>query len=359
MTVRSTATLDDLLVLPEASVLDTMQVINRSGLEVALVCDARHRLLAVVSDGDIRRAILAGRPLTTPIIEVGNRSFTSTGPDTPRHEAVRIMVEHGFKCLPVVDGEGRLTDLHTLLMALLGQRTESWAVVMAGGRGERLGELTEAIPKPMLPIGDRPILEHIISHLVAHGIRRVFISVNHYAQMIENHFGDGSRFLCQIEYLREDKPLGTGGALSLLPGAPKAPLVVMNGDLMTGINITRLLAFHRAGEFLATVGLREYKVQIPFGVAELDGSRVTRLIEKPALNYRINAGIYVLSPQAVAMVPAGRMYPMTNLVEECLHRPGGVGAYHMQEAWNDIGLPDEYRAQQPATSPVRRGAGRT
>lgn len=350
MSVRSTASLDDLLVAPETSVIDTMRVINSSGLEVALVCDKRRRLLAVVSDGDIRRAIIAGRPLATPILEVGNRSFTSTGPETPRHEAVRIMVERGFKFLPVIDGEGRLTDLHTLLIALLGQRTDSWAVVMAGGRGERLGELTDAIPKPMLPIGDRPLLEHIIGHLVTHGIRRVFLSVNHYAQMIEDHFGDGSRFLCQIEYLREDKPLGTGGAISLLPERPTSPLVVMNGDLMTRINISRLLAFHRAGEFMATLGLREYKVQVPFGVAELDGSRVTRLIEKPALNYRINAGIYVLSPQAVAMVPAGRAYPMTALIEECLRLPGGVGAYHMQESWNDIGLPDEYRAQQTATN---------
>lgn len=344
---RSTVSLDELVVAPGDSIIDTMRVIDRSGLEVALVCDRRQHLEGVATDGDIRRAIIAGRPLTTPIGEVANRRFTAVGPDMVRGEAVKMMLERGFKCLPVVDGEGRLCDLHTLRTALLGQRTESWAVVMAGGKGERLGELTQAIPKPMLPIGDRPILEHIVAHLVAHGIRRIFLSVNHYAQMIEDHFGDGSRFLCRIEYLREDKPLGTGGPISLLPEKPRAPLVVMNGDLMTGINLSRLMAFHRAGEFLATVALREHKVQVPFGVAELDGPRVVRLVEKPALNYKINAGIYVLSPEAVAMVPVATMYPITTLLESCLKRPQGVGAYHMQEAWNDIGLPDEFaRAQR-------------
>lgn len=341
MSSRAVA-LDDLVVAADASILDAMRVIDRSGLEVALVCDPGRRLAAVCTDGDIRRAILAGRAMTTPVGDVANRRFTSATPEMPRHEAVRIMLERSFKCLPVVDAQGRLTDLHTLRMALLGTRSESWAVVMAGGKGERLGELTQAIPKPMLPLGDRPILEHIVEHLVAHGVRRIFLSVNHYARMIEDHFGDGSRLLCRIEYLREEAPLGTGGPLSLLPEAPRAPLIVMNGDLVTRIGISRLLAFHRAGEFAATVALRQHRVQVPFGVAEVSGARLARLVEKPSLDYQINAGIYALSPQAVALVPRGRAYPMTELIAACLDLPGGVGAYHMQETWSDVGLPEEF-----------------
>ncbi len=342
------ASLDELVVAPEATLLDAMRTIDRSGLAVALVCRGDGKLLAIATDGDLRRALIAGKGLDTAVGSVANPRFIAVGPEVSRTDAVRQMVERGINCLPVVDAKGALVDLHTVRTALAGNRCGSWAVVMAGGKGERLGELTQAIPKPMLPVGDRPILEHIIQHLVAHGIQRVFISVNYLGRMIEDHFGDGARHLCRIDYLHEDTPLGTGGPLALLPGPPPAPLLVMNGDLMTRINISRLLAFHRAGGFAATMAVREHAVQVPFGVAELDGPRVKRLVEKPKLNYRINAGIYVLDPAVVARVPKGREFPITTLIDGCLGEAGGVGAYHMQETWSDIGLPAEYaRAQAP------------
>lgn len=339
--------IDDLVVAPDTSLLETMRVIDRTGMEVALVADAERRLLAIATDGDIRRAIIAGQPLSVPILNIANRRFTAVGPEVSRQEALARMIERGFACLPVIDGEGRLIDLHTLTGTLVVTKSESWAVVMAGGKGERLGELTQAIPKPMLPIGDKPILERIVLHLAGHGIRRIFLSVNHYGRMIEDHFGDGRRWLVRIDYLWEERPLGTAGALGLLPEPPRAPLVVMNGDLLTAINISRLLAFHRAGEFAATMALREHKVQVPFGVAEVEGHRVARLVEKPSLHYRINAGIYVLSPAAVARVPRRQPCNMTDLIAGLLADQLPVGAYHMQETWNDIGLPDEFaRAQR-------------
>ena len=334
--------LDDLVVTPETSVVDILKAIDRCGLEVALVCTRGRTLVGVVTDGDIRRFLIRGGRLEQPTSAAANAKFTTVSQDTPRSDVVTLMIDRRFTCMPVVDEKGRLCDLHTLRTALVGGRNESWAVVMAGGKGERLGALTEAIPKPMLPIGDKPILERIVRHLVSHGIRRIFISVSHYAKMIEDHFGDGSGFFCKIEYLREDKPLGTGGPIALLPERPRAPLVVMNGDLLTTINIARLLAFHRAGSFAATMALREHIVKVPFGVAELEGPRVSRLVEKPSLNYRINAGIYVLSPDILPRIAKDRMYPITELLESCLKDEGGVGAYHMQEAWNDIGLPEEY-----------------
>lgn len=334
--------LDELVVLPDDTVLHTMQVIDRSGVEVALVCDAHRRLLATVTDGDIRRHLIRGGGLDAAIGQVGNRNFTAVQPETSRIDAVQMMAERGLKSLPMVDSEGVLVDLHTIHTALLGQRSESWAVVMAGGKGERLGELTQAIPKPMLPVGDRPLLERIVNHLVSHGIRRIFISVAHYAKQIEDYLGDGSGRFCRIEYLRETTPLGTGGPLALLPERPQAPLVVMNGDLLTNVNISRMMAFHRAGGFAGTLALREHVVQVPFGVAGLEGPRVTRLVEKPALNYHISAGIYVLSPEVLARVPAGRMFPITELFAGCLADGLPLGGYHMQEAWNDIGLLEDY-----------------
>jgi dTDP-glucose pyrophosphorylase len=334
--------LDDLIAAPGDSVRATLGVIDRGGLMVALVCDAKRKLVAVATDGDIRRHLIRGGSLDDPISTAANPRFTTVRVETPRSEVVDLMVDRGFNCVPVVDKAGKLVDVHTLRTALIGGRNESWAIVMAGGKGERLGALTEAIPKPMLPIGDKPILERIVRHLVAHGIRRIFISVSHFAKMIEDHFGDGSGFFCRIEYLREDRPLGTGGPIGLLPEKPKAPLVVMNGDLLTTINISRLLAFHRAGGFAATMALREHIVKVPFGVAELEGPRIARLVEKPSLNYRINAGIYVLAPDILGRVATDRLYPITELLESCLQEERGVGAYHMQEMWNDIGLPEEY-----------------
>jgi len=340
------ADLEDLIVSPEMTVLEVLTVIDQGGLSVALVCDAKRKLLAIATDGDIRRHLIKGGLLSAPISVTCPKSFISAGANVPRPEAISIMLAKHITCLPVIDDKGCVTDLHTLRTAMVGTRCESWAMIMAGGKGERLGELTTGIPKPMLPVGDRPILEWIVQLLVSYGIRRIFISVNYLGKMIEDHFGDGTNHQCQIEYVQETTPLGTGGPISLLPEKPKAPLVVMNGDLMTAINISRLLAFHRAGGFCASMALREYTIKVPFGVAEIEGVRVARLVEKPALQYRINAGIYVLAPEVVARVPKGRMFPITELIDGCLKDKLPVGAYHMQELWNDIGMPEEYARVQ-------------
>jgi dTDP-glucose pyrophosphorylase len=342
--------LEDLIVAPDMSVLEVLKVIDHNGMSMAMVCDGKRTLVAVVTDGDIRRHFIRGGTVSEPISRAYTANFVKIAQDIPRPEAVSLMIAKHITCLPVVDEAGRLTDVHTLRTAMIGNRCESWAMVMAGGKGERLGELTTAIPKPMLPIGDRPILEWIIQLLVSHGIRRIFLSVNYLGKMIEDHFGDGSGHLCRIEYVHEEEPLGTGGPLALLPEPPSSPMVVMNGDLLTGINISRLLAFHRAGGFAATMALREHTVKVPFGVAEIDGVRVSKLIEKPALKYRINAGIYVLEPKLVARVPKGRMYPITELLDGCIKERLPVGAYHMQEVWNDIGLPEEYARSQKSGS---------
>jgi dTDP-glucose pyrophosphorylase len=331
-----------IIVPPTATALEAMRVIDASGLEVALVCDAERKLLAVVTDGDLRRAILAGRQLSEPVLAVGSQRFTSLSPAASRADAVRLMLARSFKSIPVLDADGRLVGLHTLHTALAEQDCGSWAVIMAGGKGERLGELTQAIPKPMLPVGDRPILEHLVNLLVGHGVRRIFLSVGYLGQMIEDHFGDGARFRCRIEYLREDQPLGTGGALSLLPERPSAPVLVMNGDLVTAVNLTRMLAFHRQGGHAATIALRDHVVKVPFGVVETNGVEITALREKPVLSYAINAGIYALEPRLIARIPGDRLYPITELFDDCLIRGERLGGYHLDEVWNDIGLPDEY-----------------
>ncbi|MBM4357067.1 MAG: nucleotidyltransferase family protein [Deltaproteobacteria bacterium] len=342
------AALGSVTVTPDATIREAMVAIDRSGLEVVLVCERDRKLLAMATDGDIRRALLRGETLESGVMTAANRNFTTVPVGVHRNEAVRTMLDGGFHCVPVVDGAGVLVDLHTLWVSLLAQDTGSWAVIMAGGRGERLGELTHAIPKPMLPVGDRPILERIVQLIVSHGIRRIFLSVNHMASMIEDHFGDGRRFHCRIEYLREREALGTAGALRLLPSMPTQPLLVMNGDLLTNVNLTRLFALHRTAQSAATVALRRHAMKIPYGVCKVESGRVVALEEKPELSYEINAGIYVVSPEALPLVPTSGPYSMTALLEACMHLGLPVGAYRMHESWQDIGLPSEFESAQRA-----------
>ena len=335
--------LDDVIVSASGSVLEVLRVIDKCGLELALVCGRDRHLEALVTDADIRRFFIRGGGLDSAIREAARKDFTPVGPALSRAQAVGLMLEKGFNCLPVVDEEGRVVNLHTLRRTLISQRADSWAVIMAGGQGARLGELTHGLPKPLLPIGDRPILEHIVQHLVSHGFHRIFISVNYLREMIEDHFGDGRDFYCRIEYLREPEPLGTGGPLALLPELPARPLLVMNGDLLTRINVDRLMAFHEAGQFEATIAIRHHEEKVPYGVAELEGSLVKRLVEKPTVSYRINAGIYVLQPELVRRVPPQENFSIIGLLNGCLDGGERVGAYEMQESWNDVGLPEDYR----------------
>ena len=237
-----------------------------------------------------------------------------------------------------------------LLKELIGAtERRNWAVIMAGGQGLRLRPLTDHVPKPMLKVAGRPILERLVHLLVVFGIRRVFLSINHLGQVIEDHFGDGTEYGCRIEYLREEEPLGTGGSLSLLPESPQHDVLVLNGDLVTQVNIARLLEFHERGAFAATFGVRLYSVNIPFGVVEVDGDDVVRLVEKPTERRLINGGLYVFSPETLKMIPQGEQYPITRLIEQCLDQGLRVGAHLIDEDWIDVGGHDQLRSAQGIT----------
>jgi NDP-sugar pyrophosphorylase family protein len=192
-------------------------------------------------------------------------------------------------------------------------------------------------------VAGRPILERLIMHLMGHGVTDFYLSVNYLAHVIEDYFGDGRRLGCRITYLRETQPLGTGGPLSLLPSPPVAPLLVMNGDLVTQCNVDRMLQFHDEGRYLATFGVRAYSHTIPFGVARVDGDRLVEVREKPTTEMLINAGIYVLSPEAVAMVPAGESYPITDLFGRLLSEGRPVGAHVIEDDWIDVGRHEELK----------------
>ncbi len=321
-----------------------MEVIDDGAQGIAFVLDAERRLIGTVTDGDIRRALIKGVLLTDEIGPHAKKVFSTVSPSAPRAEVIDLMQARQLRQIPIIDSEGHLKGLHLLHEILGAVPKPNWAVIMAGGKGTRLGELTQARPKPMLKVAGRPIIERLVLHLVGCGIRRIFISVNYLASVIEEHFGDGSQFGCRIEYLREDAgtPLGTGGSLSLLPEVPEHPLFVCNGDLVTQVDLQSLVGFHHDGGYQATIGVRSYTHEIPFGCLEVADGRVTSLVEKPVLSQLINAGIYMLSPDMVRRVPQ-RFYPITELFDEALRQGERVGAFEIVDDWIDVGQRDQLK----------------
>lgn len=321
------------------SLRDAMAAIDAGGTEIALAVDLEGRLAGTLTDGDIRRALLGGASINSnlgPYVASHPAVVSSTA---GRAEVLDLMQARRISQVPIVDG-GKLVGLHLLHEVIGAKQRANWAVVMAGGQGQRLRPITESIPKPMVKVAGRPILERIVLHLVSHGITRVFLSVNYLAAKIEQHFGDGSRFGCRIDYLREDVPLGTGGALSLLP-TPDLPVVVMNGDLVTQADIGALLDFHGQGSAVATMGVRRYFHTVPFGCVELSQDQL-RVNEKPSLSMLVNAGIYVFDPAVIARIPKGP-YALTDVFADVTAR-----AYEIEDDWLDVGQHDQLRLARGA-----------
>jgi dTDP-glucose pyrophosphorylase len=332
------------LTVPAAStILDALKAIEAGGEAITFVVDGDERVIGCLTDGDVRRAILRGASLEDRVLpQVMRRDFTAATSHDGRAEVLDLMRARQIERIPVLDTDGRLSGLHTIRQLVSMAERPNRVVILAGGKGTRLHPLTEQVPKPMVTVAGRPILERLILHLVSCGLSRFSISINYLGHMIEEHFGDGSRLGCEIDYLREAEPLGTGGPLSLLP-APSLPVVALNGDLITQCDVGDLLDFHERGGYTATLGIRPYTVEVPFGVAEVEGGRLLSLREKPTERTLINAGIYVLSPAAVAAVPAGKEYPITALFETLLAEGKPVGAHVLEAEWLDVGRHDELR----------------
>jgi dTDP-glucose pyrophosphorylase len=332
------------LTVPEnATILEALKAIDGGGEAITFVVDAGERVIGVLTDGDVRRAILRGASLEDRVLpRVMRRDFTAVTPEDGRAEVLDLMRARQIERIPVLGPEGRLAGLHTMRQMVSRAERPNRAVILAGGKGTRLHPITEQVPKPMLTVAGRPILERLILHLVSCGITRFSISINYLGHLIEQHFGDGSRLGAEIDYLRETVPLGTGGPLSLLP-PPALPILVLNGDLLTQADVGDLLDFHERGDYAATLGVRPYTIEVPFGVAEVDGERLLALREKPVERSLINAGMYVLSPEAVARVPAGKEYPITALFEALLAEGKPVGAHVLEAEWLDVGRHDELR----------------
>jgi dTDP-glucose pyrophosphorylase len=332
----------DSVVAPTATLREAMVSLQTSALEICLVVD-EGRLVGTVTDGDIRRALLAGGALGSRVDASMARKFTTVTPTAGRAEVLELMNALRISQVPIVDAAGKLEGLHTLHDILGTSARPNWAVIMAGGKGTRLAPLTKFVPKPMIRVAGRPILERIILNLVGFGIRRVFLAINYLGHMVEEHFGDGARLGCRIDYLREERPLGTGGALALLPDPIEHPVLVMNGDLVTQANVGTLLDFHVEGKQAATVATRRYLHTVPFGCMDMEGDRVLRIEEKPTLSRAINAGIYVLDPAVIRRIPRDEETGIPTVLEECLGRGDVVRGFEVDEDWIDVGQHEQLR----------------
>lgn len=336
--------IERLVIEPGATVRRAMEAIDDGTCGIALMVDRGRRLQGTITDGDIRRVLLRGASLEDDAGCCVQRTYTWVGPEVGRLEVLELMQARSLKQIPIVDDEGRLVGLHMMRQIVGSEERSNWAVVMAGGKGTRLRPITESIPKPMVEVAGRPILERIVLHLVGRGIRRIFLAVNYKRQVIEDHFGDGADYGCRIDYLREERPLGTGGALSLLPAEPASPLVVLNGDVLTQTDLPAMLEAHKQAGCPMTVAVSTHTHVVPYGVLRLESGRVAAVEEKPEVSWSVNAGIYVVDPALLGRIPAGVEYSMPQLVEDCLGRGEAVGAYSIDGYWFDIGRPGELRS---------------
>jgi dTDP-glucose pyrophosphorylase len=325
-----------------ATIVDALMAIDRSSLQIALVVDKDFCLIGTVTDGDIRRSLLGGASLDEPVSKIMKQQFSYTLIGDGKEKALALMRSQCIHQIPVLDEGKHLVGLYTIDDILASRQIPNPVVLMAGGEGKRLQPLTRQCPKPMLNVGGKPVLESIIGTFVEQGFNSFYLSVNYMAEMIRNYFGDGSRWGININYLTEDKPLGTAGALSLLPEKPEVPIIVMNGDILTKVNYCELIEFHQLNNSLATMAVRGYQDIIPFGVVSIDNNRLIKIEEKPVRRCFVNAGIYVLSPNALEMIPQNSFFNMTDLFVKLMDNDENVTAFPIQDYWIDIGRMDDY-----------------
>ncbi|RAK00734.1 nucleotidyltransferase family protein [Aliidiomarina maris] len=336
----------DTVVTPESSVQQALVKLNQTGSRIVLVCQ-NNRLHGVVTDGDIRRSLLAGQGLDAPVSQVMNDKPLTLGKQVPRSEALRLMREKQVLAIPIVSDVNELLGLYTLAELSTSKSIDNPVFIMAGGFGTRLRPLTNITPKPMLNVGGKPVLETLILRLKRHGFVNFHISTHYLPEVIHQHFGDGQQFGVSIQYVHEESPLGTAGALGLLdPEHLKLPMLVVNGDILTAIDFERLLEFHLQNNFAATMCVREYEHQIPYGVIQGEQGRICSIEEKPTQRCFVNAGMYVLNPEVIDACVSGAHIDMTDLLATQMQNQQGVGMFPIHEYWLDIGRMDDFQRAQ-------------
>lgn len=337
--------LDRFCVSVDGTLFDALKVIDRASEGFAVVLDDDQLVYGTLTDGDIRRVLLAGKSINLPLRGYVHTSYIFVGPEEGREYVLDLMQARRLRQVPIIDKFGKLLGVHLQNQLLGNIERPNWAVIMVGGKGSRLYPLTENIPKPMVKVAGRPVLERLVLHLVSHGIQRIFLSVNYLSDVIVNYFGDGRKFGCRIEYLREREPLGTAGSLALLLEESPGPVFILNGDLVMNADLGAMLDFHNQGAFHATLGIKTYYHRVPYGCVVVENDCVVAVEEKPALVRQVNAGIYILSSLAVKSIPL-EFYSIIDFLEESLQGGFKLGAYDLDGDWIDVGTPEQLERAQ-------------
>jgi len=330
------------VIAPDTPIVKAIEIIDQAALQIALVVNEQAQLLGTVTDGDIRRAILKHVSLDEGVSKIMNANPRFVFREQSRENAILFMKNSKIRQIPIVDEELHLVGLEIADDLLHLPPRGNWVILMAGGLGQRLQPLTESCPKPLLKVGGKPLLETILESFIEQGFRKFYFSVNYKAEMIIEYFGDGSKWAVEIKYLYEKQRMGTAGAIGLLPNPPEEPLLLMNGDILTKINITQLLDFHKKNQADATICIKEQHSQIPYGVVTFDKNRLKRIEEKPVQRFFINAGLYVFNPDVLKYVPTGSFFDIPDLIKILLKNGKEIAVFPIREYWIDIGRFDDY-----------------
>ncbi len=335
--------IDAILITESTTIKETLQKIDASSKQIALVVDEQKKLLGTVTDGDIRRGLLKGLSLNDVVESIIFRSPTTAKTTDTKEAIVKLALTKKLHQVPIIDNDGCIVGLKEI-EELVGRSIikPNIVVLMVGGLGSRLHPLTHHTPKPLLNVGGKPILQTIVESLVEYGFVNIVMCVNYKSNMIRDFFNDGSQFGANIEYILEETRMGTAGALSLLGEKPTEPFIVMNGDLLTSINFESLLDYHKAQNAIATMCVREYDFQVPYGVVNIDGNRVTSIVEKPVHKFFVSAGIYMLSPLTIDLIPHNQFYDMPTLFEKCIENKLSTVSFPIHEYWLDIGRMNDF-----------------
>lgn len=338
---------ESVLVTPKTSLEDAITILDRGALRIAIVVDEERRLLGTLTDGDVRRALLRHQPLDIAVSQVMCATPQVAQRDWSRERVLAVMESTQLLQLPVVDAANRVVGLETLHGLLDKRLLNNPVFLMAGGFGTRLHPLTNDCPKPLLKVGDKPILELILEGFIQAGFHRFFISTHYLPEMVRDYFGDGKRWGVSIRYTHETTPLGTGGAVGLLPHDEiNEPMLMMNGDLLTTLNYRDLLAFHNEHQGVATMCVREFEYQVPYGVIQSEGHLIRSMVEKPVHKFFVNAGVYVLSPELVKRVTPDTRVDMPTLLEQAIAAGHDVTMFPVHEYWLDIGRMEDFKRAQ-------------
>jgi dTDP-glucose pyrophosphorylase len=326
-----------------STIKQALEIIDKAAMQIALIVDENDKLLGTLTDGDIRRGLLKGLDLNSSIKSIVFKTPTIAKISDDKKDILKIALSKKLHQIPIVDENGKIIGIQEIEELIKPKEKTNKVILMVGGLGTRLRPLTDNIPKPMLKVGNKPILQTIIEKFAEYGYTNIVLCVNYKSHIIEDYFGDGSEFGVNIEYVLEKQRMGTAGALSLLKEKPTEPFFVMNGDLLTNVNFEHLDSYHITNNSMGTMCVREYDFQVPYGVVNIKDSKILSIEEKPTHKFFVSAGIYMLSPEILEYIPQNEFYDMPTLFEKLINENKNIVSFPLREYWLDIGRLEEYK----------------